>query len=351
MKVELPKYNGKDNLVLGIICLPIAFAINSIYFGKVYFSNLNFFILATIVTAFVFALDFIVCGFIAIFFKNRFSGEGNLAKKLAMMVAVFIFISLLFLLLLFRGYEILPPIRVNFKENRFAWAFLSMAIVNTFITFLMEGIDRYNAWQHNLREAKKLNAAYGQGQLNALKSQVNPHFLFNSLNSLSSLIMEDEEKAETFLNEMTRVYRYMLRKEDEQLVTLQEELNFLRSYLHLLHTRFGAGLEVLSDLKEQDLKKLVVPLILQIIIENAVTLNIVSKSTPLKIEIYSDGECFSIRNSVQPKIVTNDTDAEAGLDNLIKRYNLYGKRIYVEESSLARQITIPLLTGEEEVVI
>jgi sensor histidine kinase YesM len=349
MSLNLPKYNGKDNLVMGIICLPIALAINSIYFGKHYYlSGITFFIVTTLITALVFAINFITCGFVAVFLKYRFSGDENLVKKLAIMIVFFILISLLFLLILFRSYEILPLIEVNFKENRFAWAFLSMAIVNTFITFLMEGIDRYSAWQRNLSESKKLNNAYSQSQLNALKSQVNPHFLFNSLNSLSSLIMEDEDKAETFLNEMSKVYRYMLRKDEEQLVTLKTELAFLSSYMHLLEARFGTGLQITINVSEEDMERYVAPLILQTVIENAFSQNVVSRAEPLQINISSSEAGFMIINNVQPKIVTNDTDAEAGLDNLIKRYHLFGKAITVLESSTERKIIIPLFLEKEE---
>jgi two-component system LytT family sensor kinase len=91
----------------------------------------------------------------------------------------------------------------------------------------MEGIARFQRWKDSQNESEKLGAAYKQSQLNALRSQVNPHFLFNSLNTLSSLIEEDEEKAETFLNEMSKVYNYMLRSDNEQLVPLQYELKFL----------------------------------------------------------------------------------------------------------------------------
>jgi two-component system, LytTR family, sensor kinase len=352
MSLNLPKYNGKDNLVMGIICLPIALAINSIYFGKhYYFSGITFFIVITLFTTLVFAINFITCGYVAVFLKYRFSGDENLVKKLAIMIIFFILISLLFLLILFRSYEILPLIKVNFKENRFAWAFLSMAIVNTFITFLMEGIDRYSAWQRNLSESKKLNNAYSQSQLNALKSQVNPHFLFNSLNSLSSLIMEDEDKAETFLNEMSKVYRYMLRKDEEQLVTLKTELTFLSSYMHLLEARFGTGLQIMINVNEVDMESYVAPLVLQTVIENAFSQNVVSRAEPLQINISSSEAGFTIINNVQPKIVTNDTDAEAGLDNLIKRYHLFGKAITVLESSTERKIIIPLFLEKEEVLI
>jgi sensor histidine kinase YesM len=119
-------------------------------------------------------------------------------------------------------------------------------------------------------------------QLLGLKSQINPHFLFNSLNSLSSLIDESSEDAEKFLDEMTKVYRYMLRNE-ELLVPLEKEMQFIRSYYALLKARYGNGIQLEIDINEACWQALLPPLSLQVIIENAFTQNIVAKNTPLKI--------------------------------------------------------------------
>jgi two-component system LytT family sensor kinase len=350
MKLKLPEYNGKDNLVMTMICFPIAVIINTIYFGSSYFNSVTGFISYTAITAFVFALNFIFCGFIAVLLKARFSGESDLPRRLAIMISFFIMISALFLLSLFRLYEILPFSKTRFNENRFAWTCLSMSIVNIFITFLMEGIDRYNAWKSNLVEARKLSSAYKQSQLNGLKSQVNPHFLFNSLNSLSSLILEDEKKAEEFLDEMSKVYRYLLRNEEEKLVSLQTELDFLASYLHLLQARYGNGLKVSIKVAEADRGYCVAPLLLQVIIENAFTQNVVSKQSPLCIDIISRGNgALTITNTILAKKVVGETDAEAGLDNLIKGYSLLGMQITVEENNDERKIVVPLVNTKAEV--
>ena len=305
MKLKLPEYNGKDNLVMVMVCFPIAVIINIIYFGSSYFSSLSGFIVYTIITAIVFALNFIFCGFVAVLLKARFSGESELPKRLAIMISFFIMISALFLLSLFRLYEILPFSKTRFNENRFAWTCLSMAIVNIFITFLMEGIDRYNAWRYNLAEAQKLSSAYKQSQLNGLRSQVNPHFLFNSLNSLSSLIMEDENKAEAFLDEMSKVYRYLLRNDEEKLVSLRTELDFFASYLHLLEARYGSGLQVSISVSEKDRQCSVAPLLLQVILENAFTLNMVSKQSPLYVDITSTWRWKADHNQYDPAKKSN----------------------------------------------
>lgn len=333
-----------------MICIPIAVVTNAIYFGQSYFLALPSFMAHTLVTALVFSLDFIFCGFVAVMLKGRFPEEDQLSRRLAIMIGFFIMISVLFLLVLFRSYVVLPFSKTPFKETRFAWTCLSMAIVNIFITFLMEGIDRFNAWKANMAEAQKLNSTYLQSQLNGLKSQINPHFLFNSLNSLSSLIVENEEKAEVFLDEMSKVYRYLLSNEDKELVTLETELQFLTSYVHLLDARYGHGLVVEVAVQDRDRHLYVTPLLLQVIIENAFTQNVVSKLSPLRIYITSgDERMLCITNTIKPKLGNGEADAEGGLDNLVKRYQLMGQQVAVEESSNMRKIIIPLLDLKTEV--
>jgi LytS/YehU family sensor histidine kinase len=178
-----------------------------------------------------------------------------------------------------------------------------------------------------------------------LKSQVNPHFLFNSLNTLSSLIAEDEKEAESFLNEMSKVYRYMLRGDDEQLVPLQTEIKFLQSYIHLLERRFGQSLQVEMKIRDEDKNKLIPPLSLQVLIENAFTQNSMSKAEPLLIRICSDGNNeVVVRNNRNPKMVSNAIDFEAGLDNLVTKYRLLNAAdVVIKDEERQRSIFLPLL--------
>jgi two-component system, LytTR family, sensor kinase len=240
-----------------------------------------------------------------------------------------------------------------FNQERFIWAFIAQAIFNIFMIFMLVGFREFEEWEKNYAETEKLNATYKQSQLNGLKSQVNPHFLFNSLNSLSSLIQEDEEKAEYFLNEMSKVYRYMLRNDEEQLVSLYTELKFLSSYTHLLQARYGDGLQLKINIDNDCREKKLAPLTLQVLIENAFAQNIVSKTSPLIIEIFIDEHNnLLVKNNIQSKAVTNAIDFEAGLDNLISKYELIGKKITVDEGDKHhRIITIPLLENKEEVLL
>jgi two-component system, LytTR family, sensor kinase len=350
MKVQLPQYSGKDNLVMIAFVPSFALCINCLIFGAAYFTHWSIFLGATIISSLYFAVDFILCGLVAVFMKHRFPQEKDLMKRLTIMILIFLVITGLFLYCLFLTYEVLPFFNQPFSESAFTWAYFSMGIINVFLTFLMEGISRYQDWKRNWEETEKLKKTYKQSQLQGLKSQVNQHFLFNSLNSLSSLIQEDEEKAEEFLNEMSRVYRYMLRMDEEQMVTLETELKFIRSYRHLLKARYGAGLELEIDVSEEDLGKWLPPLTLQVIVENAFSHNAVSKESPLVITISSQGyNNIKVSNNVQPKIITTALDNDTAMDNLVNKYALLiDSPLRIDETSAARDIYLPLLINKEK---
>jgi two-component system, LytTR family, sensor kinase len=336
------------------IAVPLlALLFNLINFLPAYFSSGARFITFTLVSLLCFTLYFIICRAIAAFLKKRYPAEGQLYFRLSIAIFTFLVFTALFLYALLYGYQRIGWFTYTFNEIAFVWSYIILSIANIFLTFLMEGIDHYMHWKESHRETEKLHAAYKQSQLNGLKSQVNPHFLFNSLNSLSSLIQEDEGRAETFLNEMSKVYRYMLRNDEDPLVTLDTELTFLSSYMHLLQARFGESLQLHINIAGEDRKKMLAPLTLQVLLENAFTQNILSRQAPLVVEIASDGNNgIVVKNNMQPKTVGGAIDFEAGLDNLVRKYELLGKIIGVDEvGQKQRIVTIPLITNTKEAVL
>lgn len=343
--LKLPKYNGKEHLVLPALALPLAVILNAIYFSKAYISSPRFFLLTTSITFIELCVDFIICGFLANLIRKRFPGENEIITKLGFMISTFILVSVLLKYFLFKGYEVLPFVQTELNDNRLAWVCLSISIINISLTFFMEGIARLQRWKAEQEESEKLAAAYKQSQLNALRSQVNPHFLFNSLNTLSSLIDEDEEKAETFLNEMSKVYNYMLRSDKGQLVPLQSELKFMQSYSYLLKERFGEALQFNNEIKDADKELLIAPLMLQVITENAFSQNIISKSSPLVIKLKSKAdEQLCISHNLQPKMIAKELDTELGLDTMIEKYQLMGESITVNDDTDGRRyICVPLI--------
>jgi len=353
MKIALPKYTSKDYVVLATFLLPYTIITNSVAFGIQYFSSAAVFLLATLLTAVIYACYFILCGGVAVLLKNRFSQQHQVTRRLSFMIITFLLMSGLFLLLLFRMYEAFPFFGFRFDENSFVWAYFVLGIGNIFLTFLHEGIDRYESWKASQEEMEQLKKTYSHSRLHGLKSQVNPHFLFNSLNSLSSLISEDEEQAEQFLDEMSKVYRYMLRNDEEQLVTLDTELKFVASYTYLLKARYGDGLQVQIDINENEKQKELPPLSLQTIIENAITQNTISKSSPLQIHITATGNgILEVTNTLQPKQRTAELETEAELDNLVNKYQLLNEqKVTIQDTATQRLIQLPLMLNKQEVAI
>jgi two-component system LytT family sensor kinase len=353
MRFRLPQYTGKDYLVLAIIVVPYTILMNSVILGRQYFSSASVFFTASLVTALIHVIYFTGCGAVALIMKRRFSGDHQVWLRLSLMIFSFLLISgfyLLFLFWLLNRLELMQNVNI---ENAFIWAYIGQAILNIFITFLMEGIARYENWKANIAESGLLRQSYHQSQLQGLKSQVNPHFLFNSLNSLSSLITEDEDQAEQFLNEMSKVYRYMLRNEEDPLVTVDTELKFLKSYLYLLNARYGSSIQLETAVSDAAADKFLAPLSLQVIVENAYTLNAFSKKNPLVIQIVSDSDdLITVRNNIQPKLLTEAMDFESGLDNLVTKYRLMNQPpIVISEYEKERIIRIPLIAQKEEVVL
>lgn len=353
MKITLPQYNGADNSVM-LIAVPVySFAMNLLIFSTHYFSGGTYFLATTFFSSVVFSVQFILCGSIAVWFKSKYTlGKDLYIKQGGMIVAIFpVSVAALSVLLFF--YDSVKWFEYEFNAASYLWCCLATGLVNIFLTIFMEGVDCFNAWKNAQEEAEKMNAAYKQSRLWGLKNQVNPHFLFNSLNSLSGLIQEDEEAAEKFLDEMSKVYRYMLRKDNEQWVTVNTELSFINSYMHLLTTRYGEGLQLSIDIADSDLNKFINVLALQLIIENAFTKNVVSKTRPLKISISScTNGTLQISNTVQPKIINKDLDVDGGLDNLVKIYELLNQPVLIYDTSKEqRLILLPLLNQNQEVAI
>lgn len=172
------------------------------------------------------------------------------------------------------------------------------------------------------QEREKLRLANLQSQFDVLKQQVNPHFLFNALNSLSALISEDPGQAEVFVDKLSGVYRYILRSNNEPMATLSAELDFIDAYFHLLQTRHGAGLRlnVAVDHRRDGFK--LPPLTLQLLVENAVKHNVVSAKRPLTISIRSDesGQ-LTVENNIQPK-TTRAFSNGVGLNNIVAKYQI-----------------------------
>lgn len=179
----------------------------------------------------------------------------------------------------------------------------------------------------------------------SLQHQINPHFLFNSLNSLSSLIGDNPVQADAFLTELTVVFRYLLQASERRLVTLHDEMAFIRSYFHLLQTRYQTGLILDLSIDVAAEQAPIPPLTLQILVENAVRYNVILPGKPLHIRIYTTpDQRLYVANTLQRKILRVETTA-AGLSNLATQYELLGAgRMVIEEQPGWFVVSLPLMS-------
>ncbi|GAB3962752.1 hypothetical protein GCM10028805_64500 [Spirosoma harenae] len=223
---------------------------------------------------------------------------------------------------------------------------IGIQIFYHFIYFaIYEGLYILKEWQRETIETNTLEKVSLQSQLTSLQQQVNPHFLFNSLNSLSSLIGENPVEADAFLGELTAVFRYLLQASDHQLVSLNDELDFIRSYFHLLQTRYQTGLRLEIDIEPSTERRLIPPLALQVLVENAVRYNVLLPEKPLHIRIYTtDDHRLFVANTLQRKILRVDI-AGAGLGNLATHYQLLNEgELMIEEQPGWFVVSLPLMS-------
>ncbi len=193
------------------------------------------------------------------------------------------------------------------------------------ITVFIARILKYQMMHHeDLLENEKLKQQNLQKELTALKNQINPHFLFNSFNSLNSIV-RDNKDATTFIKELSFMYRYILQSGERDLVSLQEELKFLDSYVHLVKTRYRDRFVIDIVIDEEYLLKEVPPLALQLLVENAVKHNEISEKNPLQVKIYSKDSIIYIENEIRERTSFVDSTGN-GLMNLDKRYFLLKKQ-------------------------
>src|SRR4029078_6344091 len=156
----------------------------------------------------------------------------------------------------------------------------------------------------------------------SLKQHLNPHFLFNSLTSLRSLIRSDAANATHFLDGMSKVYRYVLKSGEHELMPVKEELDFVRTYIDLQKTRFGEGLQVQTDVDASAMNKLIIPVTLQNLVENAIKHNTADKEIPLLIKIYSDDAFIIVENNLQRYRVVESSN-KRGLASLKTLYGFF----------------------------
>lgn len=341
------KKNKPAFILMTILLVPaFVFTLNYVFFGAPYFNNIKIFGVAGIIT---FGLSFLLSqSQIAVSnrMRKKYPVYEQTYRRIINWILVILFITPVFVILLYLFYRwIQYPSAV--QEGGWKWGLLVGFAADIVGIAFNEGIYTFSKWKENIQETEQLKKANLQTQFDGLKHQVSPHFLFNSINTLSSLIHEDKERAEEFIDEMSNVYRYLLRNNEEELVPLSTELKFIHSYYHLLKTRYGNGIEMKLDINKEMENHLLPPLTLQLLVENAVKHNNVLKEKPLLIEITgnSNGR-LTVKNNLQKKTGKVDS-SKIGLSNIKEKFRLLNQpEVVIKETPAMFMVTLPLIEAQ-----
>jgi len=218
--------------------------------------------------------------------------------------------------------------------------------INLFLNTLNAIFYFLRKLRHSQVEAEELKKTSLQAQFQSLKDQVNPHFLFNNLNVLSSLVHKDANQATEFIQQLAKVYRYVLQNQEKELVEVGSELEFMEAYVYLLRTRFHENLYISIDVPAHLLQRYTVPVALQMVVENALKHNISSKNKPLRIEVFVEADQqLVVRNNLQLRPVVEES-THLGLKNIMRRYGFVSERpVEVVREAASFSVKLPLLQG------
>ncbi|WP_395054531.1 2TM domain-containing protein [Flavobacterium sp.] len=279
----------------------------------------------------------------SVFKKNRFSKPRLIIGFIgSFLVSLFV----IFLIRIFEEVVVNDNSFQSFLASEKPANYLVAIIITFFVTLSLYAFHFYKTYQENKLKEQKIIAGTANAQLESLKNQIDPHFLFNSLNVLSSLIEENPDNAQKFTTSLSKIYRYVLEQKDKELVTVQEELAFAKTYMNLLKMRFEDSISYDVPLDYDNLEAKVVPLSLQLLLENTIKHNVVSEQKPLQIKIYIRNNYLVVENNLQKKEVLQDRRG-VGLQNIIERYKLLSERkVVIEESESYFKVMIPILTKQ-----
>lgn len=232
--------------------------------------------------------------------------------------------------------ENFTPLKLNLMYG--SLVNLLFHLINTIIFYFKE-------YKTSSLHAEQLKSITAQAELQLIKSQINPHFLFNNLNVLAALIMKDNKEANRFIEEFSKVYRYILSNHDKELVELRTELDFIKPYIFLLEKRFAEGLIIKVQIEDAYFDQLIIPASLQMLIENAIKHNVVSRNKPLLIDVHTNGKnTIVVSNNLQAK-QTIENSTGIGLQNIIRRYQLVSnKQVTIDNTNKQFTVSLPLLT-------
>jgi two-component system LytT family sensor kinase len=285
--------------------------------------------------------------FIFLYMRNRFPALKQTGKRIAVQ-SIIIFLFVLFASLVIAGINYMYPM----GNREPFWAeyediFRKSLVLLGIVTIIYECAYFFERWEHSLYESERLKKESLISQLELLKNQISPHFLFNSLNALITLVPEDPKLSVLFIQRLSNVYRHVLNYNEKNLISLESELKFLDDYIFLNKMRFGENLRILYQLPVNLEHIKVIPFTLQMLVENAIKHNIVSGKKPLTITISKAGNFIVVKNNRQIK-TSGVESTGTGLQNITNRYELLtNKQVEVAVDTADFSVSLPLIYDSE----
>ena len=267
--------------------------------------------------------------------------ERSISGRIVLQLSLGAVVGILVRFLIYFFGEPYLPFKLDELFLAATWVMYIVATVGINLGFFTDYF--INRWKDSLVVAERLEKEKTQVQFDNLKNQLNPHFLFNALTSLNGLIFEDQGLASQFLQHLSKVYRYVLQNKDKNFVPLQTELDFIQNYVFLLRTRFPRALVITFDIGEAARERAIVPVTLQILIENSLKHNIVDEDKPLHIDVITMGDYAVVSNNLQLRKRVEASNKQ-GLENLRSLYRfLTEKPVIIDQTDSRFAVKIPLL--------
>jgi sensor histidine kinase YesM len=276
---------------------------------------------------------------IASYLSDKISWIRFPVKRFLLGILTMLSYTILAVISLISLYKIVFNANFGAGQNNLIYVSIAVTII---ISLFLHGRDFLLHWKEATLEKEKYEKESIQARYESLKSQVDPHFLFNSLNALTNLVYDDQDKAVKFIKQLSEVYRYVLDSRDKEIVFLEEELKFLEAYTFLQQIRFGTNLQIDNQLKNTNVE--VAPLALQLLVENAIKHNVISSNSPLLIKLYQQDDFFVVENKIKKKEKFKTDSNGMGLQNIIRRYDfLSDKEVEVENDGIIYRVKLPVL--------
>jgi len=275
------------------------------------------------------------------FWNSRISWLEQPVKRFIIgVLTVFIYTPLV-IVLLNTSFNLLPGISTD-------WGSMDVVVsigITFFISFFLFAKNFLDNWRKASLDAERIKREQMSTKYESLKNQVNPHFLFNSLNALTNLVYENQDMAADFIRKLSKVYRYVLDTQSQEVVSLEKEMAFVKSYLFLQRIRFDDKLKVNIAIEGFE-QRMVPPIALQMLLENAIKHNTIAEEEPLTIDIYVENDdILVVKNNLQKKTIPIEESAGVGLKNITARYEFLSEtKVEIQETAAEFIVKLPLLS-------